>query len=367
MEEGKKEEAVLQERTEKIMSFIKIKYNWIVYVLLFCLVWFACWLRSLPMKINPSTGHPGLWDITTNNWTLGPDLDPFLFLRYTKNIVANHYVLPVMDYLRYSPLGFQTNKEYLLEPYAIAYFHKLVTFLGFSHSVEQSAVIFPVVVFALGVIAFFFFVRETFLEEFGALKSGIVALVASLFLIIIPALLPRTIAGIPDKQGSFIVFLFGGLYLFILSWKAKSLRSQIIFSILSAIITGLLGLYWGGYYILFVAVIPAVFVFYLLGKVDWKKTLNYGIWIFLILFMMNVFSPTRFSVSALFSSFYIGSALGLLFVLVVDIFYVKYFKDRVKFGQKLPIHIKIFNRFYTVSVYYCFLLAWSFLYFWNCC
>ena len=75
------------------------------------------------------TGKPGLWDITRDNWTLGPDLDPFLFLRWAKYIVQ-HGSLMAIDYMRYVPSGFDTRGEMVFLPYSIAWFHKLASFFG---------------------------------------------------------------------------------------------------------------------------------------------------------------------------------------------------------------------------------------------
>ena len=74
----------------------------VFYPLLAWIGWMSVRIRMLPTAINPSTGKPGLWDITRDHWTLGPDLDPFLFLRWTKDIVA-HGVLSSIDMMRYVP------------------------------------------------------------------------------------------------------------------------------------------------------------------------------------------------------------------------------------------------------------------------
>src|SRR3989338_2160681 len=129
MEEDKKEAQIIEERKKKILSFLKVKYNWIAYAALALLVWFAIWLRTLPMKIRPETGKPGLWDITTNNWTLGPDLDPFLFLRWAKYIIL-HGSLMANDTLRYVPLGFNVRAELTPLVYMIAWFHKFAAAIG---------------------------------------------------------------------------------------------------------------------------------------------------------------------------------------------------------------------------------------------
>lgn len=139
---------IIKQRQEKIISYLKNKYAYLSYLALALIVWIAVKIRTLPMKINPNTGNPGLWDVTTNNWTLGPDLDPFLFLRWAKEIVAKGF-LEAVDYMRYVPLGFRTNEEVLLHPYLIVWFHKIMSFLGFSSSVTYSAILYPVIIFCI--------------------------------------------------------------------------------------------------------------------------------------------------------------------------------------------------------------------------
>ena len=75
------QEALLQERKEKIIHFLKTKYHWIVYIILAIIVFIAVKIRTRNL--------PLLRDVTTGSWTLGPDLDPFLFLRWSKYIVEH--------------------------------------------------------------------------------------------------------------------------------------------------------------------------------------------------------------------------------------------------------------------------------------
>src|SRR3989344_1234086 len=67
------EEELLRRRKEKVIKFLKTRYDWIVYIILAFIVWMAVRIRTLNLS--------KLKDITTGGWTLGPDLDPFLFLR----------------------------------------------------------------------------------------------------------------------------------------------------------------------------------------------------------------------------------------------------------------------------------------------
>src|SRR3989344_4839684 len=126
------EEEVIRIRKEKIVKFFKTNYNLITYVVLAFIVYLAVKIRTSNLA--------GLKDITTGTWTLGPDLDPFLFLRWAKYI-AEHGSIMALDTMRYVPLGYDTRGEMMLLSYMIVWFNKLAVTLGFSESITQSAVL----------------------------------------------------------------------------------------------------------------------------------------------------------------------------------------------------------------------------------
>src|SRR3989344_7661115 len=80
-------EELVEERKKKAVAFFKKTNLWVVALLIVALI-LGYYIRALPMSDHGGEPgvQPGLWDITTNTWTLGPDLGPFLFLRYAKKI-----------------------------------------------------------------------------------------------------------------------------------------------------------------------------------------------------------------------------------------------------------------------------------------
>ena len=256
--EGKmpvEEKEVIKIRKDNIIKFLKTKYNWITYIFLAIIVWLAVRIRTRNLPI--------LKDITTGTWTLGPDLDPFLFLRWAKYIVE-HGHLYAIDTMRYVPLGYKTSGELLLTPYLIVWFHKIAVFFG-SESITHSAVLHPVFMFAFTVIAFFLFSRKIFLESEGALKANIIALISSFFLSVLPIFLPRTIAGIPEKESSAFLFMFLAFYLFLSAWKSKQLKNGIILAILAGASTAGMALIWGGYAFIFYTLFLTILIAFILG------------------------------------------------------------------------------------------------------
>ena len=95
------EEKIIEQRAENVFNFIKKPGFWVFGFLIIAII-LGVYIRSMPMQAHGA--NPGLWDITTNTWTLGPDLDPWLFERYAETIVEQGS-LPEIDTMRYFPLN----------------------------------------------------------------------------------------------------------------------------------------------------------------------------------------------------------------------------------------------------------------------
>jgi len=308
-----KEEIIIQQRKRKILSLFK-KTNLIIFILLIGALILGIYIRSLPMSDH--NGRPGLWDITTNTWSLGPDLDPFLFLRYAKIIVENGS-LPIIDNMRNIPLGYDTRGETRLLPYMIDWTYHLVNIFG-EKNIEYAAVVFPVIMFVLTIIIFFLFVREIFKRETKKenTKANIIALISTFFMIVIPVFLPRTIAGIPEKESAGFFFMFLSLYLFLVSWKSKNLKNATIFSALAGVSTALMGLIWGGVVYVFVTIAISGLVAFILDKIHKKEFIIYSLWLFfsyaIILLLSN-----KYSLKGLLTSLDSGLAFLIFFILII--------------------------------------------------
>ena len=313
------EEKIIEERKKKLLGFFKGHYNYVTYALLALVTFMAVYIRTRNL--------PGLRDITTGGWTLGPDLDPFLFLRWAKYIVANGTLFAI-DTMRYAPLGYDVRGEFVLLSYLIAWFHKVATFFG-SVSVDQSAVFYPVFMFALTVIAFFFLVREVFIDDFGPSKSNLIGLIASFFLSVLPPLLPRTIAGIPEKESTAFLFLFLGFYFFLKAWKSKTNLSRYGFAILSALSTVAMGLIWGGVTYLYATMAVSIFIAFLLGQVDREKFYIYSIWLVISLYTPSLFS-NRYTFVNVVTSTITGAAIGIFAVIAFHLFIFKYLEKYIE-------------------------------------
>jgi asparagine N-glycosylation enzyme membrane subunit Stt3 len=321
------EHRLLKERANKILSLAKTKTAILTYIFLALIVLLSIYIRT----INVSQ----LTDVTTGEWTLGPDLDPFLFLRWAKVIVAEGSLFSV-DSLRYVPVGFNVKEELILHPYTIALFHKVAVLFG-STSVTQSAAIFPVFMFALTVIAFFLLTRKIFLDSQGEVKSNIIALISSLFLTIIPVILPRTIAGIPEKESAGFFYLFIALYFFLCAWKSKSTKGELIFATLAAIATAMMSAIWGGYIFILLSISLTVFFALILGQVTKRRAITFATWLIVSYLIMGLLS-TRYSLHNLLDSTTTAIPMFILLLLIVDfvIWNTKLSKYFENYSSKIP-------------------------------
>ncbi len=330
--------ADIEQRKKKIFKFLKEKGNLVVWGLLAIIIAISVFIRTRNI--------PKLRDITTNTWTLGPDLDPFLFLRWAKYI-AEHGKLFLLDKMRYVPLSeicsgdgcipVNTAGEMNLLSYLIADLHKFLSIFNPNATVTYSAIIFPVIFAVLTGIIFFLFTRKLFYKE-DKKVANIVALVSTLFFILVPSLLPRTIAGIPEKESAAFFFLFAAFYCFLEAYTSEKLRKGIIFSVLAGISTALLGLIWGGVTFAFLGIAGAVLFAFLLGKTNEKQFLFYSLWLVSAVIIMSPLS-TRYPLSSLITSSSTGLAFMMIFILGVDflVFKKKIFKLDNKLKKiKLP-------------------------------
>lgn len=302
----------LEKRKQKVISFLKNSQTWVIAILIVALI-LGVYIRSIPMHAHGAT--PGLWDITTNTWTLGPDLDPWLFTRYAKTIVEQGS-LPHMDYFRNVPLGFDTTGETLLLPYMITWVYYFFHAFDATTNVEFAAVIFPVIMFGFTIISFFLFVREIFTRKSrkSIIKANMIALISTFFMIVTPSFLSRTIAGIPEKESAGFFFMFLAFYLFLKAWKSEKIKKACIFSFFAGFSTTCMALIWGGYMYIFIPIGGASLIAFIFNKVNKKEYIIYSIWVITSFLLMTFFSH-RFNLEGLMVSLSTGVAF-LTFIIM---------------------------------------------------
>ncbi len=325
------EDKLLQERKEKLVKFFKENPSWIFYLILVLLIILGVYIRIQPLLDH--NGHPGLWDVTTNDYTLGPDLDPFLFLRYAKTMISDGS-LPQMDTMRNVPLGFDTSTELQMVSYMIVLTYKFVNLFG-TYSVDFAGAFMPVIFFVLTIISFFLFVREIFIkkdDKGSIIKANLISLISTLFMIIIPGFLSRTVAGIPEKESVAFFFMFLTFYLFLKAWKSEKLRNATILGVLAGLSTALMGLTWGGTVYIYASTAIAFFAAIVLNKVHKKEAVIYLSWIIVSLLITASFT-NRFSFRGYLTSLDSGLIIANLVILAVHFIVWK-----TKINEKLKLN-----------------------------
>ncbi|MFA5258570.1 MAG: STT3 domain-containing protein [Candidatus Pacearchaeota archaeon] len=332
------EEKLIEERKKNVVRFFKTSQIWVI-LLLIVLVGVGVYIRSLPMQDHNSGvagNQPGLWNVATNNWTLGPDLDPWLFTRYAKTIVENNGSLPKQDIFRNVPLGFDTTTELQMVSYFIVFTYNIVNMFG-SYPIEFAAALMPVIFFGLTIISFFLFVREVFIrKEEKKLSANLIALISTAFMIVIPVFLSRTVAGIPEKESVGFFFMFLAFYLFLKAWKFEKNYLAITFGVLAGISTALMGLTWGGVEYIYVTVAVASLGAFIINKVKTKEFAVYSSWLFVSLIVTLVFT-NRFSIKGFLTSLDSGLAFLVFFVLFVHLIAEKFSLYKKDFMKKVKL------------------------------
>ncbi|PIN94827.1 hypothetical protein COU61_00195 [Candidatus Pacearchaeota archaeon CG10_big_fil_rev_8_21_14_0_10_35_13] len=302
------EQEIIEKRKKAVINFIRNKTTIVYGIIIALIIWLSSRIRTRNLY--------GLKDITTGGWTLGPDLDPFLFLRWAKGIVAQG-TLVVQDTMRYVPLGYNTGAELKLVPYSIAWTHKLLSIFG-STDITYAAIMMPVIAFALTIIAFYYLTKEIFAGNVpGKNTHKIIGAVAALILAVTPVILPRTIAGIPEKESLGFLFMFLAFYYFLKSWKQETIKKTLIYSALAGITTALMAHAWGGSIYIYFTIAVTVIIAYFFGIVDKKKYYSYAVWLLLSIILLIPFTE-RYTLGGLIASLSTGMAFAVLLILTTD-------------------------------------------------
>ncbi|MBN2567180.1 glycosyltransferase family 39 protein [Candidatus Woesearchaeota archaeon] len=236
-------------------------------------------------------------------------LDPFIFLRYARELVENG-AIPAVDTLRYVPLGFETGSELLSVSYMSAWLYKLLSPLIPGLTIEFAHIIYPVIFFALGIVVFYLLCRELF--------DSRVAFTASLILSVFPAYLYRTMAGFADKEALGILLMFLSIYLFVLTQKRERRWQAGLFGALSGIAAGGMGLTWGGTTFLYMIVGAYAFALIFLGKMRLRETIALVSWAVPAYLMVAFLTPRYGGIVGVLSSLNFAIPFLALLFLIAD-------------------------------------------------
>jgi len=218
-------------------------------------------------------------------------------------------------------------------------------------TVTYVAVIFPVVMFGLTIIAFFLLTREISKEIFKEKTYyNLVALLSCLVLALSPVILPRTIAGIPEKESVGFLFIFLSFYFFILMMNVKKNNSSVkkrnfktgLYGVLAGIFTACLGLTWGGIIFVFSTIGVLGFIMFIFDGMNKRRFLGYSFWIIASTLIMMLFS-IRYRPMNLLTSTSTIPIFATWFFSAFNLFIYPKLKMLKKYEEKFRINSKIMS------------------------
>lgn len=292
-----------------------------VIVALAVIITLSCWIRTRNIH--------DLKDITTGNYTLGPDLDPFFFLREAKEIIQyGHELSP--DMMRYAPIGVPAYQG--LNGYLIAWNYKFLHLFDRDISIEFTAILFPIIFFALLLISFFLLLERLLRPIMNRNPRLIASVIATALIAVVPEMLHRAMGGIPEHEGPGFFFMLLALYFFIWAFQDKSKKVWIL-SVLAGLSTALAMLAWGGgaRYIFMIIGLFALISF-LFNKIEEREFSIYLIWLLVSIIVSGISTAVIVQESimkgmniagTLKSLTDTGFAFAILFVLIIDMLFWK--------------------------------------------
>jgi len=168
---------------------------------------------------------------------------------YMAKVILKEGRLPPQDMLREYPIGRKTSTQLTLFPYVLAYLYKLTKFLHIPLSLEQVAILSPVLFYLLSATAASLIAWRIY--------GLFTALITFNLLGFLPPLIGRTMAGFADRD-SFVLFLsLLSLPFYILRCHQDRFWKTAFYTFLSSLFMILLGLTWPGVGI-FVVIITTI-------------------------------------------------------------------------------------------------------------
>jgi len=176
-----------------------------------------------------------------------------------------------------APLGNNPYAYGSLMPWAIVWLYKFLNIFS-EISIEYAAIILPVILFSLTLVFFFLFVQKAFSYLMKKEFSYVGAVIATLLYAVIPQMLHRTTAGVPEIESLGMPFFWLAFYFFTMAWQSEKTRSSLIFAILSGISTGIMIWSWGGNKYIFMSFSLATFIAFFFQNLSKKNISVFGIW-----------------------------------------------------------------------------------------
>ncbi|MEM3126731.1 MAG: STT3 domain-containing protein [Candidatus Woesearchaeota archaeon] len=193
-----------------------------------------------------------------NENTYMPDIDPYYWARYAKNVLDHGYPGDELrdgknyDTKMFAPLGKEIAIADLFHPYFLAYFHKAFTLFDSDKDILKSIVLTPVFIAALCVIPAFFIARR--------ISGNIGAFFAATMMAVNVAFVNRTLWGHADTDAWNIFFPLFITWLFFEAFEVEKTWQKITFAAVSGLLIGIYSLIWGGWWYISDFIIATIFI-----------------------------------------------------------------------------------------------------------
>ncbi|MBI3027789.1 hypothetical protein HYY70_06790 [Candidatus Woesearchaeota archaeon] len=235
-----------------------------------------------------------------------PDIDPYYWVRYAKNILEHGHPGDVLrdgvpyDTHQLAPVGRQVFPD-MFHPYSLAYFYKIIHIFTPDLSLMRTSFYLPVLVSALCVLLVFLIGRKI-AGDFGGFFAGTMMAVNVAFL-------GRTLFGHADNDIWVIFFPLLVTWLFIATIGANSLIKVGVMAVFAGFFTGMFTFAWSGWWYIFDFLLGTIFLtlayLVLTSLNDIKKGIRH---FFSIITIRNllVFGVIYFASTAAFVAFFSG-------------------------------------------------------------
>ncbi len=304
------------------------------------------WLLTSTVIVRTSN-IPNLKNVATGELELGPDLDPYLYLRNVNEIVEGKN-LGKTDLMRYAPLGAPSYIYSSMMPWAIYSVYKISSIFLKDVSITYAAIISPVIFFVLSLIGFFGFVYTLFSFKLSKEKALLGATIASFFYSFVPAMLHRTIAGIPELESLGMIWFWLTFLFFCIAWKKEKIKSWIIYGILAGLSAGAMAWSWGGYKYIYMIISFAVLSAFLFNISPKKNLIIFASFVSIGI-LVDLFR-TRSLISMLTSITDYGFAAGVLLILLANFILFETKFKKIKILEKISEKTKLPQNFISIGV-----------------